>query len=70
MGVQKTDESGGRFSGNAHTLTPSHPHNTLKGRTNKLVDGCYSFWQGGIFPLMYKTLLKESGWSKDHMTIM
>ena len=28
MGVQKTDESGGRFSGNAHTLTPSHPHNT------------------------------------------
>lgn len=22
------------------------------GRTNKLVDGCYSFWQGGIFPLL------------------
>ena len=21
------------------------------GRTNKLVDGCYSFWQGGAFPL-------------------
>ena len=22
------------------------------GRTNKLVDGCYSFWQGGLFPLL------------------
>jgi protein farnesyltransferase subunit beta len=22
------------------------------GRTNKLPDGCYSFWQGGAFPLM------------------
>ena len=24
----------------------------FNGRTNKLVDGCYSFWQGGAFPLM------------------
>ncbi len=22
------------------------------GRTNKLVDGCYSFWLGGLFPLL------------------
>jgi hypothetical protein len=22
------------------------------GRTNKLVDGCYSYWQGGLFPLL------------------
>lgn len=22
----------------------------FQGRTNKLVDGCYSFWQGGSFP--------------------
>lgn len=22
------------------------------GRTNKLVDGCYSFWQGALFPLL------------------
>ncbi|KAL2897424.1 Protein farnesyltransferase subunit beta [Bienertia sinuspersici] len=22
----------------------------FQGRTNKLVDGCYSFWQGGVFP--------------------
>jgi len=26
----------------------------FQGRTNKLVDGCYSFWQGGIFPLLHK----------------
>ena len=28
--------------------------NRSQGRTNKLVDGCYSFWQGGIFPLLHK----------------
>jgi len=26
----------------------------FQGRTNKLVDGCYSFWQGGIFPLLHE----------------
>ncbi|KMS99434.1 hypothetical protein BVRB_2g045540 [Beta vulgaris subsp. vulgaris] len=26
----------------------------FQGRTNKLVDGCYSFWQGGVFPLIHK----------------
>eukprot|EP00033_Pygsuia_biforma_P004041 GCRY01004426.1.p1 GENE.GCRY01004426.1~~GCRY01004426.1.p1 ORF type:complete len:471 (-),score=90.40 GCRY01004426.1:104-1516(-) len=26
----------------------------FQGRTNKLVDGCYSFWQGGCFPLFYE----------------
>ena len=31
-----------------------------QGRTNKLVDGCYSFWQGGVFPLIYLAL-KEQG---------
>ncbi|GFR42714.1 hypothetical protein Agub_g3638 [Astrephomene gubernaculifera] len=24
----------------------------FNGRTNKLVDGCYSFWQGALFPLL------------------
>jgi len=24
----------------------------FQGRTNKLVDGCYSFWQGATFPLI------------------
>jgi len=23
------------------------------GRTNKLVDGCYSWWQGGVFPILH-----------------
>lgn len=26
----------------------------FQGRTNKLVDGCYSFWQGGVFPLFQR----------------
>lgn len=26
----------------------------FQGRTNKLVDGCYSFWQGGAFPLLQR----------------
>ena len=26
------------------------------GRTNKLVDGCYSFWQGGLFPLLQQLM--------------
>ncbi|GAB2278144.1 hypothetical protein Dimus_012840 [Dionaea muscipula] len=26
----------------------------FQGRTNKLVDGCYSFWQGGIFALIQR----------------
>jgi hypothetical protein len=28
----------------------------FNGRTNKLVDGCYSFWQGGVFPLLQQLL--------------
>eukprot|EP00193_Tetraselmis_chui_P004692 CAMPEP_0177767152 /NCGR_PEP_ID=MMETSP0491_2-20121128/8925_1 /TAXON_ID=63592 /ORGANISM="Tetraselmis chuii, Strain PLY429" /LENGTH=522 /DNA_ID=CAMNT_0019283653 /DNA_START=265 /DNA_END=1833 /DNA_ORIENTATION=- len=26
------------------------------GRTNKLVDGCYSWWQGGVFPILQARL--------------
>lgn len=26
----------------------------FQGRVNKLVDGCYSFWQGGLFPLIQR----------------
>lgn len=32
----------------------------FQGRTNKLVDGCYSFWQGGVFPLIHKILAESS----------
>lgn len=28
----------------------------FRGRTNKLVDGCYSFWTGALFPLLRKAI--------------
>jgi protein farnesyltransferase subunit beta len=31
----------------------------FSGRTNKMVDGCYSFWQGASFPLLHLILLKK-----------
>jgi protein farnesyltransferase subunit beta len=31
----------------------------FQGRTNKLVDGCYSFWQGGAFPIIHSLLARE-----------
>lgn len=31
----------------------------FQGRTNKLVDGCYSFWQGGVFPIIHTMLLNN-----------
>ncbi|XP_066992853.1 protein farnesyltransferase subunit beta isoform X2 [Anabrus simplex] len=31
----------------------------FQGRTNKLVDGCYSFWQGGSFPLLHRILSQQ-----------
>lgn len=36
----------------------------FQGRTNKLVDSCYSFWMGGCFPLSHALLLAE----KDELT--
>ncbi|KAL4717942.1 hypothetical protein ACJJTC_001360 [Scirpophaga incertulas] len=32
----------------------------FQGRTNKLVDGCYSFWQGAAFPIISLILSQES----------
>merc|ERR1712217_409248 len=32
----------------------------FQGRTNKLVDSCYSFWQGAIFPLLHEAF-RQSG---------
>lgn len=29
------------------------------GRTNKLVDSCYSFWQGAIFPLLHEAFRQQ-----------
>lgn len=31
----------------------------FNGRTNKVVDSCYSFWQGGVFPLVQQLSRKE-----------
>ncbi|KAG2457408.1 protein farnesyltransferase subunit beta [Polypterus senegalus] len=31
----------------------------FQGRCNKLVDGCYSFWQAGLLPLLHRALHKE-----------
>lgn len=28
----------------------------FQGRTNKLVDGCYSYWQGALFPVLHNIL--------------
>lgn len=30
----------------------------FQGRTNKLVDACYSFWQAGMFPIIHSVLMK------------
>ncbi|KAJ1811851.1 CAAX farnesyltransferase (FTase) subunit beta [Coemansia sp. RSA 2598] len=32
----------------------------FNGRTNKLVDGCYSYWVGGAFPLLQKALNRKA----------
>lgn len=31
----------------------------FQGRTNKLVDGCYSFWQGALVPIVQALISKE-----------
>ncbi|KAF9583515.1 hypothetical protein BGW38_009296 [Lunasporangiospora selenospora] len=37
----------------------------FQGRTNKLVDGCYSFWMGGVFPIIAKHLGSTSKGAED-----
>lgn len=32
----------------------------FQGRTNKLVDGCYSFWQGATIPII-QALIQQNG---------
>lgn len=31
----------------------------FQGRCNKLVDGCYSFWQAGLLPLLHRAFFKQ-----------
>ena len=35
------------------------PEGGLSGRTNKLVDGCYSHWVGGCWPLLEACVLSS-----------
>uniref|UniRef100_A0A7S1F983 Protein farnesyltransferase subunit beta n=1 Tax=Noctiluca scintillans TaxID=2966 RepID=A0A7S1F983_NOCSC len=37
----------------------------FQGRTNKLVDSCYSFWQGAIFPLVQEAFRQVGRWLPD-----
>lgn len=41
----------------------------FQGRCNKLVDGCYSFWQAGLLPLLHRALFNEGtmtqGWGSE-----
>lgn len=41
----------------------------LSGRTNKLVDACYSFWIGGVFPLLEMVLDEESLFDREALKI-
>lgn len=40
------------------------PEGGFSGRTNKLVDGCYSHWVGGCWPLIEAALAGDRG---DHV---
>lgn len=37
----------------------------FQGRTNKLVDSCYSFWVGGIFPLLDRVVFNPSKYDAE-----
>ncbi|KAK0411904.1 hypothetical protein QR680_005909 [Steinernema hermaphroditum] len=39
----------------------------FQGRSNKLVDGCYSYWQAAIFPLIEFALQSENHWKDDYV---
>ncbi|XP_063803268.1 protein farnesyltransferase subunit beta isoform X1 [Pseudophryne corroboree] len=42
----------------------------FQGRCNKLVDGCYSFWQAGLMPLLHRTLYAEGDSALSHTNWM
>uniref|UniRef100_A0A8C8IRB4 Farnesyltransferase, CAAX box, subunit beta n=1 Tax=Oncorhynchus tshawytscha TaxID=74940 RepID=A0A8C8IRB4_ONCTS len=41
----------------------------FQGHCNKLVDGCYSFWQAGLLPLLHRALFKE-GKTTETITVL
>lgn len=42
------------------TLPQGQVEGGFMGRTNKLADGCYSFWQGGAFPVLAQLLAQQA----------
>jgi len=40
----------------------------FQGRSNKLVDGCYSFWQGGVFPLVDRIIITPQAYNTNQGT--
>ncbi|NXV37995.1 FNTB farnesyltransferase, partial [Rissa tridactyla] len=46
------EEAAGRWV----TSRQMHFEGGFQGRCNKLVDGCYSFWQAGLLPLLHRAL--------------
>lgn len=40
----------------------------FQGRTNKLVDGCYAFWQGAVLPIV-QALINKSGELNAHFLL-
>lgn len=46
-------------------LRQSQVEGSLSGRTNKLVDACYSFWIGGLFPLIEVVTTGKSIFDRD-----
>jgi len=41
----------------------------FQGRSNKLVDGCYSFWQGGLHPLIDRCFLNPDKYTPGNTQI-
>lgn len=41
-----------------------HFEGGFQGRCNKLVDGCYSFWQAGLLPLLHRALHAQGEWGE------
>lgn len=42
----------------------------FQGRTNKLVDGCYSFWQGALVPIVQALIAVATDNSRATETIL
>lgn len=39
----------------------------FQGRTNKLVDACYSFWQAGMFPTIHSVLMQSGSAGNNYL---